>query len=381
MLNNENIIIFSSDDWSSGLKTSKYHIAVRLAKRNNVLFVNSIGMRNPQASVKDLKRIWSKLKRFFGGLEKMNDNLSVLTPIVIPFHNVSFFHKINQWILAGSLKRAMRQMEINDPIAFVFTPIFVESLKPLKPKRVVYYCIDELAAYREVDHEKADVMERQLFKKADLVITCSQRLYDLKKSCHESVHYLPHGVDWDLFRRAVDEDLPVPEDMRDIPRPIIGYFGFLSDDWIDVKLLGSLAKAHTDWSIVLIGRSKGDFTEKCSQPNIHFLGLKPFESLPAYTKAFDVGIIPFARNDLTLSSNPLKLYEYLAGGLSVVSVDIPEVHRFSHLIEIAQTAEEFSNKIEKILSGVNVSARELSDAVKQESWDNRIEEISCLVNK
>ena len=86
MMTNQNVIVFSSDDWASGLKSSKYHVAVGLSKTNRVLFVNSIGLRNPSASAKDLKRIWHKLMGFLKGWEKVDDNLFVFTPIVIPFH-------------------------------------------------------------------------------------------------------------------------------------------------------------------------------------------------------------------------------------------------------------------------------------------------------
>ncbi len=382
MLEQQNVIIFSSDDWSSGLKSSKYHVAVGLSRHNRVLFVNSIGLRNPSASARDLKRIWHKLASFFRGYQTINPNLFVFTPIVVPFHGSRWARALNRWILVASLRVLQWVLRLPRPVLLVFSPNFHEVLGQLGESATVYYCIDELKGYREVDSRMFDAMERSLQQKSDCIVACSQELVDKKRAVHPHVYYLPHGVDWALFRQTLDRDEPLPADIAQLPRPIIGFYGFISDDWIDFELLNEMARAHPEWSIVLIGRTKQDLGTVLRHPNIHFLGVRPFESLPGYNRGFDVALIPFALNELTVSSNPLKLYEYLASGLPVVSVDIPEVARHPELARVARDQREFIAMTEQALLE-NSPAQKLarSEAVRNETWANRLEQLSQIIER
>ena len=176
MIANQNIILFSSDDWSSGLKSSKYHVAVGLAKTNRVLFVNSIGLRNPSASASDLRRVWQKLLGFLRGWQKVGDNLFVYTPIVIPFHRSRWARRVNRRILVWSLRVVQILLKLRTPVLLVFSPTFHAVVGHLRERGVVYYCIDELKAYHEVDRGMIDRMERDLLAKADCVVACSQAL-------------------------------------------------------------------------------------------------------------------------------------------------------------------------------------------------------------
>jgi glycosyltransferase involved in cell wall biosynthesis len=154
----------------------------------------------------------------------------------------------------------------------------------------------------------------------------------------------------------------------------------LSEDWIDFSLISTIAQCHPEWSIVLIGRSKLDIGMVCKEKNIRFLGIKDFNNLPQYSKYFDVALIPFKINELTLSSNPLKMFEYLASGLPVVSVNIPEVARYGNLVKIANTPEQFMEKInEALLDNDVMKKRYRSDAVEDQTWDNRLEVISDII--
>lgn len=382
MISGEDIIIFSSDDWNSGLKTSKYHVAVRLARANRVLFVNSIGLRSPNlSSRKDLGRMWEKLARFFRGAAKVQDNLWVFTPLIIPFQRWALIRGLNRLILRASLRAVMAGLRMKTPIVFMFSQNMTALLGRLGEKQAVYYCIDELTGYREVDKEALAAMERELLAKADCVITCSEELTESKRPFNKHAYYVPHGVDWALFSRTARGEVKVPADIADLPKPVIGFYGFLSDDWIDFTLLKDMARAHPDWSIVLIGRSKSDLTQILPEANIHFLGVRPFEQLPDYSAGFDVGIIPFAINELTRHSNPLKLLEYLSAGLPVVSVDIPEVRRFRDWIAVADGREDFIRKVEQALAEDTPQLRQARSArMAAETWDQRLNAISNILS-
>jgi glycosyltransferase involved in cell wall biosynthesis len=382
MISNQNVIVFSSDDWASGLKSSKYHVAVGLSKANKVLFVNSIGLRNPSASHKDLKRIWQKLVSFLKGWERIDDNLFVYTPIVIPFHRSRLMRRINQLILVCSLRLVQAFLKLRQPVLLVFSPNFHEVIGHLGERGSVYYCIDELKGYREVDTAMMENMERDLLAKADCVVGCSRELVEKKRSLNPHVYYMPHGVDWTLFRRTLDGTQEIPADIARVPKPIIGFYGFISEDWIDFDLLNEMAAQHPEWSIVLIGRTKLDLATALKHHNIHFLGVRPFDLLPEYNRAFDVATIPFVINELTESSNPLKLFEYLASGLPVVSVNIPEVARYSESVKVAHDHREFIRMTEQALTDNRREDKyRRSDLVRNETWQNRLEVLSDIITK
>ncbi|OPY61762.1 MAG: putative teichuronic acid biosynthesis glycosyltransferase TuaH [Pelotomaculum sp. PtaU1.Bin065] len=382
MLKNENIIIFSSDDWKSGLKSSKYHIAKHFSRHNKVLFVNSIGLRNPGINKSDISRIFAKLFSFFSGYHKVSDNLFVCTPVVVPFHSFRGVKSINANLLVWFIRLMMFRLSMKRPILIIFMPNVKDVIGRLNEKCVVYYCIDELKGYREVDRNVFEKDETELLRRADCVVTCSAELNEIKKKSNPHTYYIPHGVEWAHFRSALNPQLPIPRDIEEFRKPIIGFYGFISDDWIDFALLDHMAVVHPEWSVVLIGRSKGDINKRLKTANIHFLGIRSFEELPAYNKAFDVSIIPFVINQLTMSSNPLKLFEYLSSGKPVVSVDIPEVRNHAAWVKIASSHEQFVRHIEECLLEDTLECRLMrSDAMRNETWENRIDLLSRIINE
>lgn len=383
MIENEHIVIFSSDDWDSGLKTSKYHLAVRLARTNDVLFVNSIGLRSPQlSSGRDLGRMWGKLAAFVRGAERVGDRLHVLTPVVVPYRRWAFVRALNRRLLLANLRRAVRRLGLGDPILLIFSPNVADVVGRLGERLAVYYCIDELTGYREVDSTALAASETELMNMVDCVIACSQALADRRSEEHPHTYYVPHGVDWESFSRVVTDHLEVPADLAALPGPVIGFFGFLSDDWIDFELVDHLARSHPEWSIVLIGRVKGDLRSLVTATNVHYLGMRRFEDLPAYCAGFDVGIVPFALNELTRHSSPLKLLEYLAAGLPVVSVDIPEVHRYREFVAIASDRDDFVRHVERALADDTTERQvQRSDRMRVETWEYRLEQIGEILEE
>ena len=382
VLTGENIIILSSDDWSSGLKTSKYHVARTLARHNQVFFVNSVGLRSPEASAGDVKRMWDKLRSFLQGASRVPEGLCVYSPILFPFmRDAAPVRQVNGVLLRSALRYYQHSLSLSTPYVLSFAPAFNAVLGHLDEKAVCYYCIDDLTGYEGVERSAFLEKERELVEKSDCVVCSSGELVDRFRD-RKKTHYVPHGVCWQMFRRAVNEELPLPEDLRDIPEPRLGFYGFLSDEWVDYELLHEIARRKPEWQIVLIGkpRSGMDMSELVSPANIHYLGLKPFECLPAYTRHFSVGLVPFCRNELTASCNPLKLLEYLSGGLPVVSTDISEVHRFEQLVDIANSAEHYISLCAEAISEDDpTKRRRRSDAVKKHSWEDRVDQLSDIL--
>ena len=137
-MKNQSIVIFSSDDW--GWKTSKYQLSTRFAKQNKVLFVSSIGFRSPTKSSEDIGRIWNKLKKFFKGLEEFEDNLFVLTPLIIPFSSLPFRDKFNIVFLKFQITLAQWKLDMKNPYIFVFSQNWYEHIVSLPRQKLIYYC-------------------------------------------------------------------------------------------------------------------------------------------------------------------------------------------------------------------------------------------------
>jgi len=372
------ILFFSSDDWDSGLKTSKYHLASGLSKKNRVVFIESIGLRKPQAKKRDFKRMFVKIRKWLKGLRKIDENLYIFTPLVIPLHSNKLAHKFNVVSLKLQIVYIKKKLGIKNPLYWTFLPNTVELLKPFSQK-LIYYCVDNMSAFKGVDGESIAGMDRELTRLAKVVFCVSQPIYERKRVLNKNTYYMPHGVNFTHFS---NNHRLKPKELIDIPGPIIGFYGLISYDWIDTQLISFIAKVHPEWSIVMIGKIDMDFKELPKRENIYYLGPVDYERLPSYGRFFDVAIIPFKRNDLTYHCNPLKVYEYLAMGKPVVSVDIPEIHRLKGMVDIAYSYDEFVSKIEDNLSSQStVSSQKRVEFARNNSWRRKIEEIWSIVEK
>jgi glycosyltransferase involved in cell wall biosynthesis len=367
-------IICFAHDWG-GDPTSKTHIMRILARRNRVLWVNSIAMRRPAASGRDLRRILDKLAKGFTGCREVEPNLFVVNPLVIPLPGWSLADHINGFTLAASLRRLCRRHGLQDPILWSFLPNIGRLLGRLDERMVIYHCVDEYSAFSGVSRDSIARMERDLVRRADLVLTSSERLCADRIALNPNTRFVSHGVDVRHFARALDPGTGTPADLGALPRPVIGFFGLLAD-WVDLDLVRVLALARPDWSFALVGKQATGVAVLRGLPNVHLLGQKPYALLPDYCRGFDVGIIPFRTNDLTIRANPLKLREYLAAGLPVVSTPLPEVARYRALVHLADGPTGFIQAITKALGERSPALdRARVAAMESESWEARVAEI------
>jgi len=374
-LQDNHIVIFSSDDW--GWKTSKYQLSTRFSKNNKVLFVSSIGFRSPKASAQDIYRILNKLKSFFRGIRKVDSNLHVLAPLVIPFNFVPYREKINAVLIRLQLKYAFIKLEIKTPYVFVFSQNWCDYVEHIKRRRLIYYCIDEHSGFDGIEKEKFNKLDKKMASISEFIFCSSYKLYEKYIKRNSSTFYMPHGVNYELFSSAInDKSLVLPDDLKNIPKPIFLFFGHISYDWIEVELLKYIAKNRPEWFIVLLGRYSVAEDEFAGYPNIVYLGEKDITELPAYCKGSDVGLIPFVKSELTDNCNPLKLPEYASAGLPVVSTDIPEVRKQSGLSRIGKSYDEFLQECEiASLHSERQSAMDRSNSMSEHTWDHRVESI------
>ncbi|RKG96948.1 glycosyltransferase family 1 protein [Corallococcus sp. CA053C] len=372
-LRGRDLVVFSND-WD-GDPLSKVHIMRILSRDNRVLWVNSIGNRAPKANAHDAQRIIKKLKTFSEGIREVEPNLHVLAPLAIPFYGSELARQANRHLLRLQVLRAMKQLKFERPISWSFLPASAPVSGTLGEDFVVYHCVDEFSAFSDTNGKHIAQLEERLLRRADMCITSAERLYENKKKQNKRTVLVRHGTDFTHFVKACDAQTKVPEDIAKLPKPIIGFFGLVAD-WIDQDAIVAVAKAHPEGSVVIVGKTTPDCDDSKlrAQPNIHMLGRKPYADLPGYNKAFDVALNPFVINELTLNSNPLKVREYLASGLPVVSSDLPEVRKVG-LCRIATTPEDYVKQVNAALADHPGPNRERAEKIFHESWEARVTEI------
>ncbi len=363
-------LCFSHD--YSGDPLSKTHLMRLLAARGHrVLWVNSIGYRTPSLAAKrDLGRIAAKLKAAAQPIREVEKNLFVISPLVIPAWGKSSIQTLNARLLRWQVRRAMKQLKLRAPVNWVFNPAAGILAGSLGESKLVYYCVDEYTAFSGVNTQALAKIESDLLAKADLVVVSAEKLLKSKTSPRAPTILVRHGVDYEHFRTALTAS--VPELIANLPRPILGYFGLIAEDWVDVPLLVQVAKSFPHATLVLLGKVTMN-VEALNLPNVKLLGRQPYAQLPAFCKGFDVALIPFPVSEVTLNANPLKAREYLAAGLPVVSTAIPEVEVLGEC-RIGRTVEEFVEQIREALKNPGSDAAR-SARMASESWSSRLDEV------
>ena len=370
-------IICFANDWDSD-PLSKKHVMVRLARHNRVLWVDSLGCRNPTASARDLKRAARKLGTCLRGCRQVADNLWVTSPLVIPFHGNAAARRLNRTWLGASLRLTLRRLGFHRPVTWSFLPSSADVVGSLGEQLVVYQCVDEYSEFTGADARAIGEMEARLCARADLVLVSAEPLLSAKRRWNPETHLVTHGVEVEHFRRALDPATSVPEDLGHPDGPVVGFFGLIAD-WVDLDLIRHLALSRPHWTFVLVGKADTDVSAVADLPNVRLTGRKPYEELPGYCKGFDAAILPFRINELTLASNPLKLREYLAAGLPVVATAIPEAARLRPLVRIGRDPEDFLDQLDAIVLRERTGPRAaISAAVESESWDRKVAEMAHL---
>lgn len=351
-----------------------------LAQQNHVVWVSFHASRRPQFTTSDTRMVLRRLRQVWNGPKQVTPQIEVLNPLLIPMPEWGFVRQINRWVLTRQIRNVLRRLPRRPAQLWFFTPDIPELRQRLRVERVVYYCVDDFAAFGGWNTALVERLEAQTMGISDVVITTSTKLYEERRDRHPAVHLVPHGVDYEHFAAA--PRLPadaVPPELRQIPRPTFGYMGLISD-YVDLDLIGRAARRRPDWSFVLIGDARCQQEAISGLPNVHRLGPRPYEQLPAYCRGFDVGLIPFRLNRLTRAVNPIKLREYLAAGLPVVSSPMAEVLKYAPAVHTAETPDEFVAACSAALAMANDGHPERrQELVRGESWRARVEVLSRLV--
>ena len=372
-------IIYFGNDWFAENRTSSHHIAERLAERTRVLYVDSPGLRAPKANARDLRKLWRKLIAAAKRPRAIRERLWQMSVPQIPFRRLRFVRRANVALGKFLVGRALKRLGFARTVSWFAVPHPAFLANAFDEAAVVYYCIDDYAALPDVDARAVAEMDEHLTSRADQVFVASSRMLQAKRSVKPSTVLAPHGVDVALFRAASDRQLSIAPGARNLPRPVVGFYGLI-EEWIDLDLIADLAERRPRWTFLMIGRLAVDPGRLKGLPNVVFAGPQPYLSLPSWAKAFDVAIIPYRLNRQVMNSAPLKLREYLATGKPVVAVPAPEIERFAGLVRVAEGPEQFINQIEEsLVNDTDADRARRIEATAAMTWEARVSEIVDVV--
>lgn len=370
------VIHYSADDYWNSNPHSRHHITDQFYKDYKILWVNPMGSRVPSMKKKGFwGRVFRKLKSLAKFIKQAKKGFFVTTFITVPVFKEGRIQKVNQFMLKAQLWIIKSILGIRKPILFYTTPVYANTLGLIKHSFAVYYYSDQYTAYREFDEATrkfTEKLDEKLYSNVDLVLCASTKIYNnVVDKTTVPVKKFPHQVDYKFFSEYQAEEKP--EDIRNLKRPIVGYYGTLSDsnDWEIIKYCAEL---RPEYNFVFIGRKDIKDTGLENFKNVHFLGKKPFDSIPAYGKCFDVAIMFWIRREWIINCSPLKLKEYLSMGIPVVSTEIEEItQNYPDVVHCGRDRELF-------LLGLDLAIKEKDekkiakgiDKVKDDNWYNAI---------
>jgi glycosyltransferase involved in cell wall biosynthesis len=251
----------------------------------------------------------------------------------------------------------------------------------LRRAALVYQRTDRYEEYPGVDVDAIRGFDRALKAEAEVTFYVNRLLFERERGECRNAYLLDHGVDYDLFAHA-ENDPWVPEDMRGVRRPVVGFFGGIDDHTSDVSLVTEVAREASDLTFIFVGSISANVSELRALPNVRLLGQRSYEQVPHYGKCFDVAIMPWRQNRWIEGCNPIKLKEYLALGKPVVSTPFPELERYDGFVYRASGQVGFVAAIRRALSEDSVNRRAARrERVKAHTWDAKAEEVRQAIGR
>jgi UDP-galactopyranose mutase len=334
-------------------------LALGLADYLPVVFLSPLQVHRRYDSIPN----WRREIRFDRGR-----GVRVLQPLILPGeYKSALVFRANQRLIWAE---ACAVLSPDAAILFISNSPFSASLLDRHDwARTAYDLIDDFPGFPWAPPQSRRLEQRWL-DRADVILSGTHALYEKHKAVRPDIAYVPSGVRFEMFQRAPGE---IPDDLRRLPRPILGFIGTVSDR-LDRGLLEALCRAFPEGSVVLIGPVHGSFDSPRGYANLHLLGPRPHQSLPAYVHQFDLALMPFAVNAATQAINPIKTLEYLAAGRIVLSTPVPDVVRFfSSEVILARDRDEFVRLARHWLAADSTALRARAvERARRSSWEQTV---------
>lgn len=368
------------DDWGRFVSTIQ-HLFRRVVDQYPVIWVNSYGHRIPRLRLYDLRRAAEKLSAMLvapthrrTGAPAPGMPRTILQPRALPWHHVPLVHTLNTRSIVRDLRRTLAEVAPGRrPVLVTGTPVAEGVVGQLDEIASIYFCMDDYAEMPQVSAELVQPHEPVLLDRVDTLVATARVLLDKKRPRSGRAFQLPQGVNFEHFATS----RPAPPEIASLPRPIIGFSGTLNA-CCDLALINRVAEAYPSASIVFVGMHLID-PAAIQRPNVHLLGARSYADLPPYVQAFDVGLIPYLLNDWTRAVDSLKLLEYLAAGIPVVTTDFPEVRKYGSEVSIAEDPAQFVALIGQALKQPAGRRAQRQQLASRHTWEHRAAEFLRIV--
>ena len=364
------LVYLAPVDWHS-IRQRPQRLAAQLSADFELTYVNPVGLRG--ARIGDFGRLIAasreRLSRARNAPGRQKAQIPVWSPKYIPILGSRAIEAVNRHWLRRQSRTLTPKSEV-PWILWIGAPSLLARvlLDHSRPSLVVYDCMDYYAAFHQgATRRRVERDEGLIVDRADLVFGASRGLVERLTGQTRAVEWLPNGVDLEAFCAPST----IAAELANLPRPIVGYHGVLGP-WLDVALLARLADARPNWSFVFVGPNQTSQTRPLlARPNVYQFGPVPSEELPTWSCGFDVGVVPFQESELTRNVHPLKVLEYLALGLPVVSVPWVDLGGLATSVRLAESTETWLTALEAATQATELSATKASQrrsAVASLDW-------------
>lgn len=379
-------VILATADWDHPLWTNKQHTALSLRDHGHrVLYIESLGLRSPRASVADGRRILRRLQRVLRPPRRVKKNLWVWSPIVLPGGTHGLVLSINRLLVRKGLSIALRKVGFKSPLLWTYNPLSLLYLSMKDFQGSIYHCVDSIQDQPGMPSELIRRSERDLCSAMNVVFTTAPELQLRLKSLNVHTYFFGNVADADHFRRALELDLPCPKNLSLIPRPRILFLGALDAYKINFEMIEELIMNTPEWSYVLVGPiaecdASTDLSVLISLPNVFWFDTRPYQELPDWLANSDVALLPLRQNDYTRYMFPMKFFEYLASGCSTVATAIPSLQAHGDVAYLCDSSsKEFEVAIRKALQGEGPASVEMYKRASQSTYKRRTKDMLSIL--
>lgn len=386
------LLCIGQEDWDEIWRRNQFLLAglAHAGETRRILFVErpcdvTHGLRT-RGLLRSGSEQQAKLARALEGPRRGADapGLWLLTPFKLLPNSLPASRRVNEWLERTQVSRALHKLGMRQDVLWTQNPGAAHWLAHSGAALTVYDATDDWSAM-DGPAGWVEVVRRgqeALAYRADVVLACSQALFDKWSRLNAHTHLVPNGVDVAHFARV--GQAPLPADVAHITGPVLGYTGTLHDERVDVELIYRVASERPDWRLVFVGPdylSAPSRTRLAALPNVHLLGPRSYEELPAYMGLFDVCIIPHRVTPFTESLNPIKIYEYLATGLPIVSTPVATVRDLPDVVYLARDAAQFVARAADALAERDEDRRaKRRRLAEQNSWQRRVDAVILALN-
>ncbi len=305
-------------------------------------------------------------------------NITLTRPLKLLPNTLAAGRRLNEALFRGHVRRAARRLGLQSPLLWLNPHSAVHLAGRMGERAVVYDITDDWTTLTQSPAltRLTVAQDAALCRRADAVVVCSERLFEMKRGLAHNLHLIPNGVDADHYRRVLDGTGPPPAPADGWPRPVLGYTGSIHPDRVDVPLVESLARRFPQGTVALVGPNMlpdADRRLLQSCANVVLLGPVPYARVPDIMRAFDVCITPHRVSAFTESLNPIKLWEYLAAGKPIVATDVAGFRDYPQFVRIAEGADGFARAVEDALQEAPALGEARRAEARRHSWEARLD--------